>query len=232
MKNKTLAVTACTAFLCGTTLVNNSFAEESSKKTNTYENNFFIGTSIGSLNSSSELKEPEGINFTNNIDVSNNTLFTSVNSGYKIYFSSNKSNSFFLTPEIFYNFGETQGDDVQSYGSYNIKISPTYGAKVSFGYELDNKHAFSIGLGAQNINYDYRYSSTSTNSSKSDNELVGLFSFKYEYNINKSLAMNINYDHLKFTFETPNTLYTTSGRPINEIETNVSSLSVGLAYKF
>lgn len=233
MKNKILAVTSCTAFLCGNALINNCFAVESAKGNSVYKNNFFIGASIGSLSSSSELKEPDNMKIVNNIDISENGLSVGVNAGYKIYFANNAANSFFLTPEIFYNNTSTKGNDNKGYGYYDIEISPTYGAKVSLGYSLRNKHAFSFGVGFQNIDYKYRYSYLTINSSQDDNELAGLFSINYEYNINKSLAMNVNLDYSKFTFETPNKNVTTSaGKVVDEIETSVTRLSVGASYKF
>ena len=226
---KVLIFTVC--FMIGGFAVD-LFASE----TNNYKNRLILGGRLNALDTTSEYNEDD-YKIANNIELEDIGVSFELNAKYKIYFNKAEQNSFFIAPEVFYSFGSVKSDDAKfALGEYYLKISPSYGAKISLGYELKNKHAFSVGLGFQNISYKYEHFYRGIGYVRDDDTLAGLFSFEYEYNINNHLVFNFGFTCSYFEFRTPDSVYVGSNGftigTINKINNTIFTAGIGLGYRF
>lgn len=208
-------------------IINNTYAKEINK----YKNRFIIGGGLNYLKLDSEFDE-KGRSFINNIELSDDDVSFELNARYKIYFNKTKDNSFFITPEVFYNFGSVKADDDKGYGHYSLEVRPDFGARLSLGYEFKQKHALSVGIGFQNMSYKYNYSLRNYNANKKDDEMSFMFSLSYEYNLTDYLSLNLNFSSTYFDFKTPNKNVGTFFSVVDDLESNIYKFGVGMGYRF
>lgn len=205
-----------------------------------YQNKLFIGASANAVSVDSTFKDDvyEYVNIGGN----ESAFGGSVNAGYKMYLSQNGNNSFFITPEISWNFTSIEKTNnlteyyssftEYSYNKYEVK--PMFAFDLAFGYEFNQKHSMFAGLGLQYAKYEYNegyddYSVStgaledSYNFSKSGSQLGSRIFVGYEYNLTKSISFNTK---LAASYIEPTI--------VNDLkaETSIVDFSLGVKYNF
>ncbi|HSQ98028.1 MAG TPA: outer membrane beta-barrel protein [Rickettsiales bacterium] len=194
-----------------------------------YENKIFIGASIDRISVDSTFKE-DGVKTDDGGKKS--SISGSINTGYKMYFLEQNNGSFFITPELSFNFAsltkkhsfyESANDNGNS--KYNVK--PMLALDLNFGYEFIQKHSILAGVGLQYAKYDYKYNGYyygDDESSQKDGYKLGYRTLiGYEYNLTDSISLNAKFS---YSYIEPKL---SSGV---KVETDIINYSIGAKYNF
>ena len=208
--------------------------EQITQPTNYYKNRFVIGGTTNFIATSTEYKDySDNTTFTNNVDLTDGATTFTAKIAFRGYLNPNEINSGFIELEAFKDFGSTRAKDEKSYGKYDLEIEPSFGGKISIGYEMVNKHAVSVNFGLQKFDYKYKYDNGGyDNAEKNGNSLGILMGVAYEYNICQYVGLNFILDYSFFDFETPNKNIISGTKIIDNMENTTLAFKVGLNFKF
>ncbi len=129
---------------------------------------------------------------------------------------------FFIAPGIILEHLGTKSKDGD--GEDNISLKYRIGAKLDFGYDITNKIAayVSAGYGAVDYKIDWR----TTEQRKSSLEHDFFYGLGLSYNIDENILINFEYNAQDLTLDTP------TNSSINQVETELTILKLGIAYRF
>lgn len=203
-----------------------------------YRNMFELGGTAYYGFQNYEFEEPDNHIITiGNVDLKDNGFLYGANLKYKIYFVKKSKDTFFMAPEFIYGFGSIKSTDNIDDSEISLTIKPTYGFKLSLGFESNGKYSFSIGAGAQNISYDYTHSKN--NYSETGKFWAPFVAFDFQRNIVKYLYIGLNFHYYFSDFDLKDSqvaLYAfPSGyfmRKIDKLEGKLMTAGITLGFRF
>ena len=138
----------------------------------------------------------------------------SVNYQYALNF-----NNVFVAPGVFF-------DKLQTNANFEGSIESRYGAKLSVGYDLNDKLAVyaTNGLANNRYEYDSSYVDEEESNYRKTNELSYFWGVGASYEVAKNVSLNVEYTHQKSHLR---------GSPdATKSDATLELLKVGVAYNF
>ena len=142
-----------------------------------------------------------------------------------MYLLENGNNSFFITPEISWNFTSVEKKNDLTTWSNTYEVKPMFAFDLAFGYEFNQKHSIFAGVGLQYTKYEYNevYTGGFAPYSKDGSELGARTFIGYEYNLTNAVSLNTK---LAYSYIEPDVGYDVNA------ETDIVDFSIGAKYNF
>lgn len=171
------------------------------------------------------------------VSTDNQSSSFSVSAGYKKFID----NNIYIAPEIFYDHLNTRAIDfncTKPTGAFQgscddlFKLNHRFGAKVNFGYELNQKFGVFANVGLSAVNWDILLiNETSPNNFKSSqgNEENISYGFGLSYNVTENIFLRGSFDIQKFDLDYDISRNTGDGFAV---ETTLKMYKFGVGYIF